>query len=205
MPGLTTAEALPQTPRGLRDFLLLCLLVPLSLPFGTLCHEVIGHGLTGILCGGQVTGFEILGFRIWPHFEYLGWDGGYGFAYVDNIPTERGEQWMHLGGSLSTWLVSVAAVGLLWIRRWGRVSSLLLACLGFWWIDLFTYTLPTWGLRRSIFWGGTHSEPYEAAIALGVPGPLFQMLVVFSCGLLLIANLARFWSLRTRSSDKSAP
>jgi hypothetical protein len=97
---------------------------------------------------------------------------------------------MELGGSASTWLVSVAAIGLLWLRRWrrpGRVHRpgrgwprVILILLGLWWIDLFTYTLPTWGLRRSILWGGTKSEPYEAAIALGVPGWLFQAFVVVS-------------------------
>jgi hypothetical protein len=97
---------------------------------------------------------------------------------------------MELGGSASTWLVSVAAIGLLWLRRWrrpGRVHRpgrgwprVVLILLGLWWIDLFTYTLPTWGLRRSIFWGGTKSEPYEAAVALGVPGWLFQTFVIVS-------------------------
>jgi hypothetical protein len=51
-------------------------------------------------------------------------------------------------------------------------------------VDLFTYTLPTWGLRRSIFWGGTYSEPYEAAVALGVPGWVCRLFVIASAGLL---------------------
>src|SRR5262249_36242530 len=116
------------------DLFIFLLLLALSLPLGTACHEILGHGLVGTLVGGHVTGIEVLGFRIWPTFEHLGWDGSYGRTHWEDIPTERGVLLASLAGSMSSWSVSAIAVVLLWVRRWGRVSRLVLACLGLWWI-----------------------------------------------------------------------
>ena len=106
---------------------------------------------------------------------------------MEGIETATGDQLMRLGGSMSTWIVSVVAVTLLWLRRWRPWSRAVLLLLGIWWIDLFTYTLPVWGLRRSVLWGGQYAEPFEAAVALGVPGWLFQAFVVGSCIALVVA------------------
>ena len=150
------------------------------LVIGTLWHEVIGHGFAGILAGGRVERVHILGVRIWPAVGWDGWTGQYGNCEVTGIASPRGQHWMALAGSGSTWLVSVVAVALLWWRRWGARMRFVLGWLGIWWIDLLTYTLPTWGLRRSILWGGRFSEPYEAAVGLGVPGGIFQTFVILS-------------------------
>lgn len=169
------------------------LLLPLAacMVFGTACHEIVGHGLTGVAFGGSITRVEILGARVYPTIEWLGWSGYYGQIWVDGISTPRGEHWMSLGGAASTWLVSVIAVCLLWVRRWGGRPRRILAWLGIWWIDIFTYLMPTWGLKRSVLWGGTHSEPYEAAVALGVPGWAAQIGIVGSCMVLAIALVVR--------------
>lgn len=157
----------------------------LSLVFGTLWHEVIGHGLTGIICGGHIEFIQILGLDIWPSLIWRGFDGAYGYCDVQDVPTETGRQVVHLAGSMSTWIVSLIALLLLRWRPWKPAARFALICLSLWWIDLFTYTLPTWGLRRSVFWGGTISEPYEAAVALGMPGFIFQALVVIATALMV--------------------
>ena len=64
---VNTAEADEKaSSRGGRRFrprllvIYLCLLA-LCVPAGTFWHEVAGHGLVGMLCGGQITCVEVLG------------------------------------------------------------------------------------------------------------------------------------------------
>lgn len=161
-------------------------------PLGVASHELIGHGLVGKLCGGQIKNVEILAFRVWPRLEFVGWSGRYGECDVIDIPTRTGEALMSLGGAASTFGVAAAATALLWYRRWGGFSRPILITISLWWIDLLTYLLPSWGLPRSILWGQrTFSEPYEAAISLGMPGPLFQTMSIAGCAVLLAALIAR--------------
>jgi hypothetical protein len=164
----------------------------LFFPFGVLCHELIGHGLVGVIFGGRITEVDILGVRIWPVVRFVGWSGRYGECDVLNMPTRTGEAVMSLGGSMSTFCVATTATFLLWRRRWGNFVRPVLITISLWWIDLFTYMLPSWGLPRSIFWGQRHySEPFEAAISLGMPGAIFQILVVASCLTLLGSLILR--------------
>lgn len=168
-------------------------LVPLAacMVFGTICHEVVGHGLTGVWFGGTITDIEILGARVYPRREWLGWSGYYGRIRLEGIETECGDQWMKLAGAGSTWLVSVIAVCLLWLRTWRGWMRRLLAWLGIWWIDMLTYLLPSWGWKRSVLWGGVRSEPYEAAVALGAPGWAVQWGFVASCVILAVGLAVR--------------
>jgi len=163
-------------------------------PLGVLCHELVGHGLTGVAFGGRIERVEILGLDVWPRLHWAGWQGHYGNCEVRDVASPAGEQWMALGGALSTWAVSVAALVALRLGRWRQPARAVLTCLSLWWIDMLTYTLPSWGLRRSVFWGQrTFSEPYEAAVALGMPGWLFQMVVVASSALLAGALVVTIW------------
>jgi hypothetical protein len=167
-------------------------------PLGVICHEVIGHGLVGLLFGGRINRVEILGFDVYPSVQWHGWMHRYGECDVVDVKSPSGEHWVSLGGALSTWLVSIVAMVVIWL---GRRQSAILAALSLWWIDMFTYTLPSWGLRRSIFWGQrTFSEPYEGAVSLGMPGWLFQVLVVTTSAMLLAAwvHLMFFGARRTR-------
>ena len=150
---------------------------------------IVGHGLVGAFCGGRITYVEILGVQLWPGLKWLGWQGHYGGIDFIGLFSARGRDLMGLAGSMSTWCVAVVAVVLLWIKKWQSWRRTCLAALSIWWVDLFTYTLPSWGFRRSILWGRVYSEPYEAAVALGIPGPLFQTFVVGS-SLILAAALA---------------
>lgn len=123
------------------------------------------------------------------------WAGRYGACAVVGIPTPRGKAVMALGGALSTFSVAAIATALLLMRRWGRYGRPLLITLSFWWFDLLTYTLPSWGLPHSIVWGQNwYSEPYEAALALGIPGTTMRILTIASCAGLLAIVCIRIYS-----------
>lgn len=165
-------------------------LLALSQPIGTVWHEVLGHGLMGVLAGGRITRVEVWGLQVWPTVTWGGFQGHYGECDVDGIPSTMGEHLMELAGSMSTWLVALFATLILWMRRprgWWRA---VLVVLSLWWIDLFTYLLPSWGIRRSVLWGqSSYSEPVEAAFGLGIPRVAFQIVAVASC-VLMAAMLA---------------
>lgn len=170
------------TKRAIRAIAKYLLLSVLLWPLGVFCHEFVGHGLVGVACGGQIERIEILTIQIWPTLEAKQWEGQYGTCIVVAIPTSQGDAIVRLGGALSTFCVAIVATGLLVSRNWGRFWKPMLITLSFWWLDLLTYTLPSWGLPRSIFWGQSwYSEPYDAAVALGMPGRLFQALAIAGC------------------------
>lgn len=163
---------------GIRAVLTFAIVFVLLYPLGLLTHEVVGHGLPGLMFGSRPTALHILGLDLYPHICWRGWQGTYGF--VDGTPVQP--EWrMHLvrlGGSLSTALAAAVALYLLWKKPRAGWRKLALVSVSLWWLDLFTYTLPVWGIRRSILWGRMYAEPYEAAIALGVPGIVFQIAVL---------------------------
>ena len=174
---------------GIRCSLGLVGLSVLIYPLGVLCHELIGHGGVGILCGGRIAQLEILCIRWWPHLEWIGWNGHYGSCRVVGVESEWCRHLFALGGSMSTFLVSIATIVIARLRRSSRELQAVLLCLAFWWIDLLTYTLPSWGLRRSVFWGQTdYSEPLEAAAGLGIPTSVFQTFVLVSCAALAVIS-----------------
>ncbi len=167
--------------------------------FCTLSHE-LGHGLTTIAFGGQVTYLEVAGFRLYPNLEWLGppSSGAFGICGTDGIHDPMADAWISLAGALGTWIVSVLAAALYCIGRFRGAIRLLLFALGLWWLDMFLYTIPSFGVPRYVFWGPTYSEPYDAAVDLGVPGPLFQILVITSSTI-----LATVWLRKTRQWMKS--
>jgi hypothetical protein len=79
---------------------------------------------------------------------------------------------------MSTFVVAAIAAYLLWRYRPRGVKRAALFCLSLWATDLLTFTLPSFGLRRYVWSGTRYSEPYTAAVALGIPGPLFQAFVL---------------------------
>jgi len=158
-------------------------LLLLSLPVGAVCHEVLGHGLAAIALGGRVTRLEVLGFQVWPRIRWVGWQGRYGWCDYDGVEDARADAWVGLAGSGSTFVVAVLATVALWFARRVWLRRILIV-LSLWWIDLLTYLLPVFGLKRSILWGARYSEPYEAAVALGVPGALFVLLAFTGCAVL---------------------
>jgi hypothetical protein len=148
--------------------------------FGTLTHELLGHGLVGLLCGGTIEYVDLLGVRFGAGIVWVGADGVFGRCGVQGIQSQSCDQLMRLAGSMSTWLISVLAL-LFFTRARSAVGRWMLFFPALWWFDLLTYTLPSFGLRRFALFGRTHREPYDAAVALGIPGPAFQAFVLAAC------------------------
>ncbi|UCG32705.1 MAG: hypothetical protein JSU68_13690 [Phycisphaerales bacterium] len=178
-----------------RGLLLIAVLVA-ALVVGTFVHEVIGHGLTAVALGGQVTRVVILGVEFYPSLDFVGWPivSGYGRIDTDGVAAGPRTHLVDLAGSMSTWFVAVLANLLLWTRRrWYGWPKAVVIMLSIFWIDLFTYTLPSWGMRRSVLWGPRDvSEPYDAAVALGINGDTFRAFVIITCCAMLL-SLVLHW------------
>lgn len=151
-------------------------------------HEIAGHGLVGVLCGGRVTRFQLFGWQFFPEFKWTGTREGLGVCDHTGIVTPWCAHLTDLAGSMSTFVVAAMAAYLLWRFRPRGISRTTLLCLSVWATDLLTFTLPSFGVRRYIWSGTRYSEPYTAATALGIPGPLFQAFVLagFSAVVLLV-------------------
>lgn len=163
---------------------LVCL--PICLIFCLVWHELVGHGLVGLLAGGHISHLDLLGIRFLPEF---GWSGILGSIHIENIATPTLHEVTILTGSFSTWCVAVLAVVLLWIQQWTGLVRVILVCLSLWWYDLLSETLTAWGIPKYIFFYSRPAVHYDAAVRLGIPGPLFH---VFSIGtsVCLLAGLA---------------
>ncbi|MBN2447794.1 MAG: hypothetical protein JXO22_13770 [Phycisphaerae bacterium] len=165
---------------------------------GILWHEVVGHGLTCILCGGTITFVEVLGLRVYPDVTWIGWPFGFHFGMCgnDGLMDFTSDAVVRLGGSLSTWLVAVFATVMLLRRRKRGILTWGLALLSIWWLDAVLYTLPVWGLRKLVFWGSNYAEPYLAATDLGCPGWLFQVIVFGSAFVMLFCSIVKLATLK---------
>ena len=150
-------------------------------------HEIAGHGLVGVLCGGKVSKFQIYGLQFLPDLRWTGTGEGLGVCDHSGIQSEFCNQLTTLAGSMSTFVVAAIAVFLLLKFRPRGLKFTVLICLSIWCTDLFTYTLPSFGVRRYIWSGTRYAEPYTAAVALGIPGPLFQTLVFVGFFAVLLA------------------
>ena len=98
------------TTRKIKPWCVLLLLLVVTFPFGILCHEVIGHGGTSVVLGGEIKQVVMLGIRIYPQLEWVGWSGEFQFGscWSDGSFSDEQRAWISLGGSLSTWLVGPA-------------------------------------------------------------------------------------------------
>ncbi len=141
---------------------------------GILWHELIGHGLVGILAGGHITDLNLFGFRFLPEF---GWSGIPGSIHIEDVATPVLHELTVLSGPLSTWCVAVLAVVSLWVRRWKGPGKVILVCLSLWWYDMLGETLTAFGIPKYIFFYSRPPVHYNAAVWLGIPGSLF---IIFS-------------------------
>ncbi|MDO8629407.1 MAG: S41 family peptidase [Phycisphaerales bacterium] len=171
-------------------------------PTGVVWHEIVGHGLASVLCGGRVDRVQCWGLQFVPTLEWSGLGEGLGAADVSGLENSAAEQITQLAGSVSTVLAAAFALLLLRIIRPRGALRLALSCIGLWSLDMLTFTLPSLGFRRYIWFGTTYSEPYEAAVALGIPGPLFQLLAV--CGSLLVCA-GFFFPLAKKPGERTKP
>jgi hypothetical protein len=141
-----------------------------------LWHELIGHGLVGILAGGQITNLNLFGFRVLPEF---GWSGIPASIHIEDVATPTLHELTILTGPLSTWCVAVLALVLLWVRHWTGRVRVILVCLSLWWYDMLGETLTAWEFPKCTFFYSRPPVHYNAAVWLGIPGPLFH---IFSIG-----------------------
>ncbi len=163
--------------------------VSFDLIVATAWHEAVGHGLTAVAFGARITYIDVAGFRCYPEFRWIGRprSGHFGECGLSRIDDPRADGLIRLAGSLSTWVIAVIATILLCCGGFHGWTWVLTCALSMWWVDLFLYTVPSFGLRRYILWGPSYSEPYEAAVALGVPGPVFQVFVFVTSAFLTLA------------------
>ncbi len=173
--------------RILRIGLVSLVIMAFDVVVGTAWHEIAGHGLTAVAFGARVTYVEVTGFQLFPDIRWVGATGRFGYCDNSGVEGVAARALILLAGSLSTWLVGVIAVCLLYLRRWRGWIRILMIALGLWWLDLLLYTLPSLGIPRYFLWGHRYSEPYEAAVALGVPGPVFQGFVIVTSVILAVA------------------
>jgi hypothetical protein len=137
-------------------------------------HETVGHALTGLACGGTITEFQLFGLQFAPQFRWIGLAGGRGHCELAGIGSEWCAHLTNFAGSTSSFAVALGAAFILWRYKPVGLKRTALLSASFWAVDLLTAMLPSFGIRRYIWAGMRYSEPYEAAIGLGAPGPLFQ-------------------------------
>jgi len=169
------------------DFLLLLILfIPLGLVMD-FAHES-GHAIWGVAVGGRLTHMQITYFQIYPQLAiasqfYLG------LVRVEGLTTDFAHGLFLLGGSLTTTLVSWI-LGLILLKIYfGHKKQIALRFFGFFGIlDLPFYVFfPQIGLSHWIFLGGNNPEPLVGAREMGIPDPVFYIIVTFSTiGLVLL-------------------
>lgn len=138
----------------------------------------MGHGVAGLLCGGRITYLQIYGLRIVPMLSWSGMDEGLGACDVEGVEGRARAALVKIAGSISTWLASLAATILVLAREWRRLTRVVLMSMSFWWLDFFTFMLPSVGISRYGFVGTMYSEPFEAAMELGFSGWLFHVVAL---------------------------
>lgn len=175
------------------------ILVAVLFWLGVLLHEA-GHIVSALAFGAHLTGLNVLGLDLVPRLAWNPLPGYYGYtSYQGHIHAEQ-EEIVRLWGSLSTFSLALIAQAVLWLTRPRRgIVRLTVLTLCFFWVDMLVHTLPTLGIPSYLFFGTrtitSAAEAYLAAVALGLPGWLFQVLAVgLSLGLLL-ATLIRWYLL----------
>ncbi len=168
---------------------------------GTLWHEA-GHGLAAIVFGARVVRLNVLGVQLYPALDWDLQPGYWGRIWWQGhlMPGQRA--WELLSGNLATLTVSIVALPLYLRCPWRGLARTALLTLSFFFLDALLHTLPTFGLPMYFLFGRrdaeTVSEGYQAAVALGLPGWVFQVAVV-GYAILAVALIGRkLWPERPR-------
>jgi hypothetical protein len=167
---------------------------------GVLLHEA-GHIVSAWIFGARLTRLNVLGLELVPRLGWRPLVGHYGLMSVRGALTPHQRDVMRLWGSLATLGAALAAQAVLWLTRPRRGAvRLCVLTLCFFWLDILTHTLPTLGIPAYLLFGTrtvtSSAEAYLAAVALGMPGWLFQALAVGVPVALLAATLIRWHLLR---------
>jgi large-conductance mechanosensitive channel len=175
-------------------FLTLALLAPLGLLAG-LIHEV-GHVFWGTAIGGTLSYMQVAYFVIYPKLAIVS-QFKLGSTIVTGLSTPAQHGLFLLGGSLTTniaaWLIGL----LINTRKLGYRTELSFKILGYFGLlDLpFYVVFPVFGLRHWILLGETRPEPLIGARKLGIPDPIFYILIII---VTLVLMLLYSKSMRTR-------
>ena len=175
-----------------REFLLpLVLFIPLGLVMDFV-HE-FGHALWGIALGGRFTYMKIAYFEIYPRLAMTS-QFCLGQVVVRGL-TEFEYGLFLLGGSLTTNVVSWLLALILLKTKLGHKTQVALKILGlFGFLDLPFYVfLPQIGLRHWIFLGGDRPEPLLGARNMGIPDPVFYIIIVLSTLSLIFLYFKTSW------------
>jgi hypothetical protein len=173
-------------------------------------HE-LGHGLTAVALGGKFDSlYFIPGIQIWPHFgqpfngQWNHYIAATFFSYGANWGANSWQDGLvaFMGSGTNAILALVALIALLVFhpRNWLRYPLLAEALM---FLDLTLYSsLPLFGLRHFVLWGGYKPEPLLGAEQMGLPEWAFLTLV----GLL---SMLMLWgwikALRTASKPRKYP
>jgi len=147
---------------------------------GLFIHEVLGHGLTGVLLGGKLEGFSLFS------------NGSFAWTYISGLG-QTGEGVMLLAGSLADFAASLAIAFLLI----PRIRNFYLKSLCFWVglggaVDFPFYAIfGALGLRHYIVIGDI-AEPQRAFGLLGLPTALAPIV-----GLLMLLILLKYYKFCT--------
>lgn len=143
--------------------------------FLTLLTHELGHLLMARYFGWKVTGIRLLGFSIYPDFQFTGLGGSFGTVrHTRDFVSFAEDGWVLLMGSGFNWLIAIGSLFILYLLKIFKIINFYLntifvfASLMF--LDFITYMF---GLRLS---GG--KEPLEAAYYLGWNEPIFFGIVM---------------------------
>jgi hypothetical protein len=169
-------------------FLFLILFIPLGLIMDFV-HE-FGHAMWGTAVGGRFTYMQIAYFEIYPRLAITP-QFQLGLARVDGLTYDSfAYGLMLLGGSMTTNIASWLLAIILLKTSFGNKKQIVLKVLGLFGIlDLPFYVLfPQVGLGHWIFFGGECGpEPLMGARMMGIPDPIFYLVVFLTTfGLILL-------------------
>ncbi len=144
-----------------------------------LVHEV-GHALWGTLAGGRITFIQVFFLELYPRLAFTR-EFTLGLVRVEGLTGTSFGTFL-VGGSITSNIVSWL-LGVMLSRYRHRGSwSVVLQVLGVYGLlDLPLYVvLPQLGLRHWIVIGGDQPEPLIGARMMGIPDPIFYVLVILT-------------------------
>lgn len=176
------------------------LIIVVLLWVGTLIHEM-GHVIVVWLAGGTLTELNVFGVDLYPHLGLTMQSGYYGWMGYDGHINSIQHAHLMLWGSLATLITAIIAQVILWahpLQKW--LPRFMVIVVSFFWLDIFTHTLPAVGLPMYLFFGSrsaeSTSEAYQGAVALGMPGMLFAVLTIAISILLMSLTLLQWRRLK---------
>ena len=170
------------------------LIIGALMVFLTLLTHELGHVLMAKYFGREILEIKLLGFSIFPEFNFIGFENYFGSIRHSQGLSYTEDGWIFLMGSGFNWIISLGGLFILYLFKKFRVinfylnSVFIFASLMF--LDFTTYMF---GLRLSGF-----KEPLVAADYLGWNEQIFFGIIMLLSIIHLIAAIyliaaSRFW------------